>query len=180
MFDIFTCFLMQILLAKGWYTKPVVPNLFVQGPIIYFWRAWGATKSNFLHYPPLFSPLLPSPPTARGLGSAVSSHSSALPAGSGAEPQLTTHFRAFYGKKWSFWHVARDFPAFKATRFSPRFVIFTITGIAAHTLPAYPCQNGKFYILHIYFWISLGGRGPLLKPGGPLWPAGHRLGTTVL
>ena len=43
------------------------PTFFVQGPIIYFWRAWGP-QSQFFTFPPFLSPLLPSPLTARGLG----------------------------------------------------------------------------------------------------------------
>ena len=74
--------------------RPVVPNLFCSRGHLFYFGGHGGHKVIFLHPPLLLSYLLSSPPTARGLGSIVSS-----PAGSGAEPHPTTHFRAFYGKK---------------------------------------------------------------------------------
>ena len=95
-----------------------------------------------------------------------------------------------------FWHVWRDFPAFRATRnfsiFIQELVIFTITGISiclfktcfdnneiAHTLPAYPVKMGSFTVFaHIFlkffrrsratFWGLAGTFGPRATGWEPL------------
>ena len=65
-------------------SSSVVPNLFYSRAIYFFLEGIGGHKIKFVYIP--LSPT----PTARGLESAVSS-----PAGSGAQPQPTTHLRAF-------------------------------------------------------------------------------------
>ena len=51
----------------------------------------------------------------------------------------------------------------KQQDFQQELVIFTITGIVSHTLPAYSVKREVLQFLHIYFWNSLGGRGPLFE-----------------
>ena len=127
--------------------RTVVPNLFCSmGPFILFWRAWG--HKVIFAFPSI--PFSPFPPTARGSGRALE----ASPAGSGTELQPTTHCRAFYGKGWLFDMLREIFQHSKKQeifRFSQKFVIFTITGIAAHTLPAYPVKMGSFTVFaHVF------------------------------
>ena len=78
------------------YINQWFPTFFVQRAIYFISEGMGATRSNFLHPLPS-SPVFP--PPFQQLGGLGERCKPPPPIGSGAEPQLTTHFRAFYGKE---------------------------------------------------------------------------------
>ena len=139
----FSTRIMAVVHYNGYTAYIVAPNFFCSRGHLFHFGGHGGHKVIFVHF--LLSPLFPSLQQLGGLGPGSAG---SAPAGSGTELQPTTHFRAFYGKKWSFWHVANDFPAFKETR---NFSIFTEISYFHHNghscsySTGLPCQNGKFY-----------------------------------
>ena len=68
-------------------------------------------------------------------------------------------------------------------RFSPRISYFhhRLTGITAHTLPAYPVKMGNFTVsAHIFLKFFRRSGATFQGLAGHFWPAGHRLGTTAV
>ena len=139
------------------------PTFIVWRAIYFLWRALRATMLIFYIPSPLLPPFFsPHSPPVQQIG--VLGQCCKLPQrGLGRIPswqRILEHSRA---KRDRFWHVPRDFAAFKATIEICRFlyqelVIFTITGIAAHTplIPHWPtlskwefcsCCTCKFKIL---------------------------------
>ena len=129
------------------------PTFFFQRAIYFISEGMGATRSIFLHPPPLLFPLLPSLPTARGFGGALKDP----PAGSGAEPQPTTHFRAFYGKKVIVLTCCDRFSSVQSEifRFSPRISYFHHNWHNGSNSTGLLCQNGKFYSFCTYIFKIL-------------------------
>ena len=121
-----------------------------EGPFILFWRAWGPQCHIFTFPPTPFSPL---PPTARGSGERCKFPQRGL----GRSPSQHRILEHSMEKSDRFDRLRDIFQRSKKLeifRFPQKFVIFTITGIAAHTLPAYPVKMGSF---------AVGGLGPLFK-----------------
>ena len=157
------------------------PTFFVQGPSIYFWRAWGATKSIFyIHLPsyPLFS--LPLQQLG-GLGSTVSSPAALSQQGLERNPSRQRILEHSMAKSDSFDMLREIFQHSKQHDFYQELVIFTLTGIASHTLPAYSVKMRSFTVFaHIFLKFFRRSRATFWGLAGHFWPAGHRLGTTGL
>ena len=148
------------------------PFLF-EGHLFFFGGHGGPQGYYFLHSPPLLSPIFQQ---LGGLGERCK-----LPQ-RGRSPswqRILEHSRA---KSDRFWHVTRDFPAFKATR---NFLIFLRISYFHHnehsgSYPTgLPFQNGKFCsFAHIFLKFFRRSRATFWGLAGHFWPAGHRLGTT--
>ena len=143
---------------------------FVLEPFI-FLEGLGATRLLFCI--PLPSSLLSSlPPTAKESGERCK----LLQQVRGWSPSRQRILEHSSEKSDHFWHVARDFSAFKATRnfsiFTKNYlVIFTITVIAANTLQAYPVKMRSFAVFaHIFFKFFRRSRATFWGLAGHFWP----------
>ena len=77
--------------------------------------------------------------------------------------------------------IFQDSKKLEIFRLSQKLVIFTITGITAHTLPVYPVKMGSFTVFaHVFYKFFRRSGATFQGLAGHFWPVGHRLGTTGL